>query len=587
MSSERTALRAALIAAILQAPDDDAPRLICADWFEEQGDEASVARAEFIRIQVERARLAPDDVRHSELEARELRLLKRYAAAWCGSHFVFKKVRFRRGFIEYVHLHLQHFLHHRRQMLALEPVTSVSLTGWGRAPDDLIRRASRCEEWKHIERLRIHHQGPQYSPRGNVLLLLESPHLTRLRALHCPLVEFDADARRRFERLTLLRQLTELRFPILQEFPHHPGEWFSGGGAAPARLWEGLRSLTLPHDEAWATDDGTAPWRHWPEEGMRAIWQPPHRRMNLLRQLSKLPTWGRLTSLELFFCHDAPGALSLLRYRLPEGLRELRLDSAWSRRNDASADSFFERLAQAPLERLHLGFSPVSAAALGRLLDGARRGQLRELTLDGCDISEEHLRVISSSAGAGKLSSLSLAERNLSRDAIRTLLSCEQFHSLTHLDLSGTPIRDEGAMTLARAKGWDRLRSLALCGVGLSAEGLRVLLESPNVRHLTRLVIDAVGTRDEPALDISPDLAAEMTRLPHLARLHLGLWHYDPRRRRHCDPRSRQLLTESDSLAWVSIDCEDGADERAWRGAHAPERRVPLDDATERQFRET
>jgi uncharacterized protein (TIGR02996 family) len=75
MPSERAALRAALIAAILQAPDDDAPRLICADWFEEQGDEASVARAEFIRIQVERARLAPDDVRHSELEARELRPL--------------------------------------------------------------------------------------------------------------------------------------------------------------------------------------------------------------------------------------------------------------------------------------------------------------------------------------------------------------------------------------------------------------------------------------------------------------------------------------------------------------------------------
>src|SRR5262249_51702237 len=107
--------RAALVAAILAAPDDDAPRLVCADWFEEQGDEASVARAEFIRVQIERARLPVDDARHSELQARELRLLRRYAPIWCGSHFIFKKARFRRGFIEGVHLHLQHFLHHRRQ----------------------------------------------------------------------------------------------------------------------------------------------------------------------------------------------------------------------------------------------------------------------------------------------------------------------------------------------------------------------------------------------------------------------------------------------------------------------------------------
>jgi uncharacterized protein (TIGR02996 family) len=39
--------------------DDDALRLACADWFEEQGDPASVARAEFTRTQVVRAGLPP------------------------------------------------------------------------------------------------------------------------------------------------------------------------------------------------------------------------------------------------------------------------------------------------------------------------------------------------------------------------------------------------------------------------------------------------------------------------------------------------------------------------------------------------
>src|SRR5262249_29464232 len=237
--------RAALIAGIREAPDADAPRLVCADWFEEQGDEASVARAEFIRVQIERARLPADDVRHSELAARELRLLKRYAGVWCGSHFVFKKVRFRRGFIEYVHLHLQHFLHHRRQMLALEPVRDVRLTGWYRAPADLLRRVAACQEWQHIETLRIHHQGPHKDPHSDLMILLESPYFRRLRALHGTYVAFNADARRRFERLAILRQIEELHFLTLDR-SQAPGEWFSDGGAAFAEQWARLRSFTCP-----------------------------------------------------------------------------------------------------------------------------------------------------------------------------------------------------------------------------------------------------------------------------------------------------------------------------------------------------
>src|SRR5262245_7741055 len=205
--------RAVLIAAIREAPDDDAPRLVFADWLEERGDEASGARAEFIRVQLQRANLPIEDERHSELQARELRLLKRWAGVWCGSHFGFKKVRFRRGFIEFVHLHLTHWLHHRRQLLALEPVRDVRLTGWGRASEDLVRRVAACEEWRGIETLRAHNQGPYQAPRGKVVTLLSSPHLTRLRALHVPSVVCAGEVRRRFERLEVLRRVREVSFP--------------------------------------------------------------------------------------------------------------------------------------------------------------------------------------------------------------------------------------------------------------------------------------------------------------------------------------------------------------------------------------
>src|SRR5262245_34845244 len=52
--------RDALLAAIRANPEDDTPRLMFADWLDEQGDAASVTRAEFIRLQCELARLDDD-----------------------------------------------------------------------------------------------------------------------------------------------------------------------------------------------------------------------------------------------------------------------------------------------------------------------------------------------------------------------------------------------------------------------------------------------------------------------------------------------------------------------------------------------
>ena len=53
---------------ILEAPEDDGPRLVYADWLEENG---QATRAEFIRLQVELARLSLGDARYPELRRRE------------------------------------------------------------------------------------------------------------------------------------------------------------------------------------------------------------------------------------------------------------------------------------------------------------------------------------------------------------------------------------------------------------------------------------------------------------------------------------------------------------------------------------
>src|SRR4051812_40296621 len=81
-----------LLAAIRAAPEDDAPRLVYADWLDEHG---QPERAEFIRVQCELAR-TDDPARRR----RETELLAEHHDAFAGPlaapHLRF---RFERGFI--------------------------------------------------------------------------------------------------------------------------------------------------------------------------------------------------------------------------------------------------------------------------------------------------------------------------------------------------------------------------------------------------------------------------------------------------------------------------------------------------------
>ena len=58
----------AFLSAIRETPDDDAPRLICADWLEDQG---QAHRAEFIHLQCRLAQMDEHDPDRLPLEQRE------------------------------------------------------------------------------------------------------------------------------------------------------------------------------------------------------------------------------------------------------------------------------------------------------------------------------------------------------------------------------------------------------------------------------------------------------------------------------------------------------------------------------------
>ena len=147
------------IRAVIARPDDDAPRLIMADWLDEQG---QGERAEFIRVQVALATSTEDatprpahvtelnwrrtagmraERRYQRLRRREQDLLTMYRDAEGWSYWtrwaplVLRYLRgcrwsYRRGFVESVTCTAEDWMAHADAILAEQPIQEVTLTTW-------------------------------------------------------------------------------------------------------------------------------------------------------------------------------------------------------------------------------------------------------------------------------------------------------------------------------------------------------------------------------------------------------------------------------------------------------------------------
>ncbi|MFO0925885.1 MAG: TIGR02996 domain-containing protein [Gemmataceae bacterium] len=92
-------LQGSFLEDIVAHVDDDTPRLVYADWLTENGQDD---RAEFIRVQVERARLPVWDPGQVRLRVRERQLLAAHGEEWLAEMPAIKGVRwegFRRGIV--------------------------------------------------------------------------------------------------------------------------------------------------------------------------------------------------------------------------------------------------------------------------------------------------------------------------------------------------------------------------------------------------------------------------------------------------------------------------------------------------------
>jgi uncharacterized protein (TIGR02996 family) len=159
---------------IRDAPNDDGPRLVYADWLDEHG---QPDRAEFVRVQCALDRLPDDDPRRADVRERERRLQEAHENRWAAELApLVTQWAFRRGVIDSVSVDAAQFLASGAAIFDLAPVRKVRFLDVGEQLAALVQSPL----LRHVRELDLSNntlgdQGP--------MVLARSPYLGRLDAL--------------------------------------------------------------------------------------------------------------------------------------------------------------------------------------------------------------------------------------------------------------------------------------------------------------------------------------------------------------------------------------------------------------------
>jgi uncharacterized protein (TIGR02996 family) len=370
----------AFLQSILETPDDDAPRLIYADWLDDQGD---ADRAEFIRLQVARAGLHPADARARPMLRREAELLRRHEHAWLGRlSRLAQRCWFHRGFVEEVAVGVEQLLLDGDEMFRLAPVRRLRLRNGNALPALMQSNPAVADRLADLLRpVRGLNLNFPYLSEPAGLALLSLPRPPRLEALHLTNNTLSVPGVSVLAGSEVLASLTTLEFntalpsresiEVLLRSPHlanlrHLSLNGIGQGDRVAGLLAGspllprLRSLSLCH--AGLTSDGLAELagRAVALESLELSFNPLGPAG--VRELTRAPQLGRLTWLNLSRARVGnEGASALARSDLMARL--IGIDLSLNRVGDEGASA----LARAPEDvspgTVDLIYNPLGAAA--------------------------------------------------------------------------------------------------------------------------------------------------------------------------------------------------------------------------------
>jgi uncharacterized protein (TIGR02996 family) len=457
-------LQSAFLADIAANVEDDAPRLVYADWLTDNGDPN---RAAFIRAQCRLAKMGPCGLERFALEAEAEDLLARNEAKWRqGLPKTGAQIEFTRGFPHRFACTVATFLEHGEELLAAAPtLRDYFAQKPGRGWDELMRSPL-------LGRLSALDTGEKRLGVRRALDLAVSPHATGLRSLSLSQAGMTArglDALLASPHLRGLRRLVlrgnelgneGISKTVSADLPSLVALDIGENGLGPGGATALARSPLPPRLEELVIRE-----RRGGDDLARALFSaewPALRKLSLcLNQMS------------------GAGAAALAANPSLVNLRELDLTLDYRQ----PLAPLFKAPHLARLERLGLNVS-VRASAMESLAHSPMLANLRSLVAKDAGVAA----VLASPASAGLVElSVDASDKNLAAVA-RAFVSAGHLTNLRKLaigssifgDLSWLPVL-LGAAHLAGVAHLDLSSNL------LDAASLQALLDCPNLGGVRRL----------------------------------------------------------------------------------------------------
>jgi uncharacterized protein (TIGR02996 family) len=407
--------RDALLAAIREQPDEDTPRLVFADYLQENGDEH---RAAFIRAQVELARTPPWEPFAAFCRWRQPDLA---SGSWFrdtlpradGRNVEWPAHPFRRGFAWSIRVKTPSLWHELAEpIIDREPVGSVRF--WDGATLDDWRRIASSGCVRHLRELELN---------GNPI---EPLRALRDRPAACGVADV------RFHRASgagmpeVLEALSESPMGRAVRGLHfHVGYESREALIDAVHLFGPLRRLSF-------SVMGIAEWHVRP-----------------------LLTGPAAASLEELHLDKEPGVgdagLQLLMGAVPPTIRDLTLSGVGMRAAGMEALSRCERLPN--LRRLSLRGNPFEPRAMRVLSLSRSLPELRSLDLTNCHVGDKGVRHLTRTKFWPNLVELNLRGNEISTAGVRHLLNAPVPPDLTALVLDGGALNGDNRAALVRKYG--------------------------------------------------------------------------------------------------------------------------------------
>lgn len=388
-------------------PDDDAPRLVFADWLDEQGN----PRGEFIRVQIALAQMSRENAAagdrpqrpereklRADLEARQQTLLDAHGEEWTAPFRRYAtRPRFERGFVEEVNVDAHNFMLHAPELFTAGPLRHIYLLDIGGALPAVLQSPL----LSRLSALTIH---ASHAGEPLARAVAASEHLGGLKRLILSRNRFEHDAAAHLAASAALTGLEELD---LRE--NEIGEGGAKALAASSRL-TALRSLELRGNRLGPS-------------GAEA-----------------LASSERLVALErLGLAENAVGSPRI------------------------SSLSRIHELLRIPI--IDLSSNDLGPAGLLVILNRSNSSMPREIHLRDLDLSHNHLgdngaRILACSPHLASLGALRLKNCDIGDEGARALAESPHLHQLTRLELGNNPIGDPGFREFLSPSNLPNLRHL-------------------------------------------------------------------------------------------------------------------------------